>query len=107
MKRKLSSIVAVLTAGILLLSACSGGTSQSGGNKNETGGETGGGNVKTELVVAHGGDPKTLDPHGTNDQPSSRVMRQIYDTLVNQNEKMEIEPSLAESNWMILLINLS
>ncbi len=96
MKRKLSSIVAVLTAGILLLSACGGGTGESGGNKSETGGDTGG-NAKTELVVAHGGDPKTLDPHGTNDQPSSRVMRQIYDTLVNQNEKMEIEPSLAES----------
>ncbi|MEW8956151.1 glutathione ABC transporter substrate-binding protein [Clostridium sp.] len=48
------------------------------------------------LVVAHGADAKTLDPHGTNDQPSSRVSKQIYDRLVEQTEEMEIVPGLAK-----------
>lgn len=49
------------------------------------------------LRVAQGYDPHTLDPHAANDRISSRVMAQIYETLVVQNEKMEIEPGLAES----------
>lgn len=53
--------------------------------------------TKDTLVVGQGADAKSLDPHATNDQPSSRVMKQIYNTLVNQNEKMELEPGLAES----------
>lgn len=55
------------------------------------------GSSKDTLVVGQGADAKTLDPHATNDQPSSRVAKQIYDTLVNQNESMELEPGLAES----------
>lgn len=49
------------------------------------------------LVVAQGADAKTLDPHATNDQPSSRVGAQIYNKLVDQDENMNIIPSLAES----------
>lgn len=48
------------------------------------------------LVVAQGSDADSLDPHATNDQPSSRVMKQIYGTLVDQNEDMELVPGLAE-----------
>jgi peptide/nickel transport system substrate-binding protein len=50
-----------------------------------------------QLVVAQPGDAVSLDPHQTNDQPSSRVMRQIYDTLIIQTEDLELEPGLAES----------
>lgn len=53
--------------------------------------------VKENLVVAQPGDAKSLDPHGTNDQPSSRVMKQIYDTLVLATEELEMKPALAES----------
>lgn len=34
------------------------------------------------LVVGMPGDPRSLDPQRTNDQPSARVMKQIYDTLM-------------------------
>lgn len=51
---------------------------------------------KEELVIAQGADAKSLDPHGTNDQPSSRVSKQIYDTLVVTNTDMELKPGLAE-----------
>lgn len=40
---------------------------------------------------------KTLDPRATNDNASSRVMVQIYDTLVEQDENTQIQPGLAES----------
>lgn len=49
------------------------------------------------LVVAQGADAKSLDPHGTNDQPSSRVFKQLYDRLVEVDEDMNIVPGLAVS----------
>ncbi|MCC5909762.1 MAG: S-layer homology domain-containing protein [Clostridiaceae bacterium] len=49
------------------------------------------------LRVGQGGDAISLDPHQTMDTLSSRVMKQIYETLVIQNEEMEIEAGLAES----------
>ncbi len=52
--------------------------------------------TKEALVIAQGADAKSLDPHGTNDQPSSRVSAQIYDRLVDQDEKMMPQPALAE-----------
>lgn len=52
---------------------------------------------KDTLIVAQGADAKVLDPHATNDQPSSRVAGQIYDSLVKQDINMNIIPGLAES----------
>jgi peptide/nickel transport system substrate-binding protein len=50
-----------------------------------------------EIIVAQGADVVSLDPYGQNDQPSSRVRVQIFDTLVLQNKDLEVEPALAES----------
>ncbi|ABR49059.1 extracellular solute-binding protein, family 5 [Alkaliphilus metalliredigens QYMF] len=52
---------------------------------------------KTVLVVGQGADAVSLDPHATNDQPSSRVSKQIYDTLVEQDQNMALQPGLATS----------
>mgnify|MGYP001032778861 CR=1 FL=1 len=49
------------------------------------------------LVVAQGADAVNLDPHTTNDQPSSRVRRQIYETLIVQGEDLVLRPGLAVS----------
>ncbi len=49
------------------------------------------------LLVAQGADARTLDPHGSNDNISSRVIKQINETLVVQDENMELQPGLAES----------
>lgn len=51
---------------------------------------------KDTVIVAQGADAKSLDPHATNDQPSSRVSKQIYDRLVEADENMKIVPGLAE-----------
>ncbi|MGL4987656.1 MAG: glutathione ABC transporter substrate-binding protein [Cetobacterium sp.] len=52
---------------------------------------------KNTLIIAQGADAKVLDPHASNDQPSSRVAGQIYDSLVKQDANMNIIPGLAES----------
>lgn len=49
------------------------------------------------ITVAQGADAVILDPHKTNDQPSARIMRQVYDTLVVQNEDLSLVPGLAAS----------
>lgn len=49
------------------------------------------------ITVAQGADVVTLDPHGTNDQPSARVRSQIYDTLIIQGEDLNLYPGLATS----------
>lgn len=49
------------------------------------------------LTVAQGADAVNLDPHTTNDQPSSRVRRQIYETLIVQGEDLNLYPGLATS----------
>src|SRR5699024_10147465 len=43
-------------------------------------------------------DAVTLDPAGENDEPSSRVQENIYETLTELNENMELEPVLA-TEW--------
>lgn len=53
--------------------------------------------AETNLIVTQMYDAVSLDPHGENDQASSRVRRQIYDTLVIQDDNLEIIPGLAVS----------
>ncbi|WP_188206441.1 glutathione ABC transporter substrate-binding protein [Alkalibacillus aidingensis] len=50
-----------------------------------------------ELDVDLGSLPTSLDPHAANDGNSLYVMTNIYDTLVQMNTDLEIEPGLAES----------
>ncbi|MCQ4922713.1 glutathione ABC transporter substrate-binding protein [Tissierella carlieri] len=83
--KKVLSLVIVTLILSLVLTAC-------GGNK-----EIARKNPADTLVVAQGADAKTLDPHASNDQPSSRVIKQIYNTLIFANEDMELVPALAES----------
>ncbi|NCC64361.1 MAG: glutathione ABC transporter substrate-binding protein [Spirochaetia bacterium] len=52
---------------------------------------------KGTLVVAMQADARSLDPQATNDQPSARVMKQIYETLMYQDEELNISNGLATS----------
>lgn len=84
--KKILSLVVLTLVLTLTLTAC--GNSATGiARKND----------KETLVVAQGADAKSLDPHASNDQPSSRVSKQIYDTLVVSDTNMDIQPALAES----------
>ncbi|MBM7614615.1 glutathione ABC transporter substrate-binding protein [Alkaliphilus hydrothermalis] len=88
--KKLLTLLSMMLVLVLVAVGC--GTST---ETPDTGDATG--EVKDTLIVGQGADVVSLDPHATNDQPSSRVSKQIYNTLVNQNEAMELEPGLAES----------
>ncbi|MDR0239085.1 MAG: ABC transporter substrate-binding protein [Deltaproteobacteria bacterium] len=53
------------------------------------------------LTAAFPVDPKTMDPHATQDSASHTPMRQIYESLVTLNEKGVVVPVLAEK-WEAL-----
>ncbi|MEO8122810.1 MAG: ABC transporter substrate-binding protein [Burkholderiales bacterium] len=55
----------------------------------------------TELRIASGFDPQTMDPHALALLYQSRIYTQVYDALVNRDEKFALEPSLAVS-WQAL-----
>lgn len=86
--------------GLLLLAAAFvlGACSNTGDSNGEGGGESAGKADPTVLVVANGADPVTLDIQGTNDQATTRVARQIYDTLITQTNDLELVPGLA-TEW--------
>ncbi|WP_336046515.1 glutathione ABC transporter substrate-binding protein [Solibacillus ferritrahens] len=90
---------------LLLLTACSGDEGTTQENSTDTNNEPAS-NTSTENLNAQGGElvievlseAVELDPHGSNDIPSSNVQRNIFETLVVRNfETGEIEPLLAES----------
>lgn len=58
-----------------------------------------GANVQAfNLSIGATADAVTLDPHGENDQPSSRVRSQIYETLIKMETDLELVPGLA-TEW--------
>ena len=79
-RKKLSIIM--IAAFALFLTACSSGSIQG---------------AKDSLIIASSADAVTFDIQNTNDQATTRIARQIYETLIKQNEKLELEPGLAES----------
>lgn len=81
-KNKLLSLL--LTGSAVILAACSSGESS------DAGGDT--------LVVANGADPVTLDIQDTNDMATTRVATQIYETLIFQDNDLELQPGLA-TEW--------
>ncbi len=57
--------------------------------------------VAQDLIIVVQSDVVSLDPHGSNDSPSSNVRTKIYDNLVYFNENMELQPGLATS-WELI-----
>lgn len=82
--KKLKTTALLLLGSATFLAAC--GSDGSSGGGEET------------LVVANGADPVTLDIQATNDQATTRVARQIYDTLIIQDNDLELHPGLA-TEW--------
>ena len=89
MKKKFGLLMTIILS-MLFLVACGGS-----GDKKEaaTGANTG----KDTLVIGQGADAKSLDPHASNDNPSSNIRVQIYDRLMDLDENGVPQPMLAES----------
>lgn len=76
-----------------------GSTDTNEGGEGEGGGEASDEDVDPDnLVIATLSDANALDPHGSNDVPSSAVQHNIFETLLSQNEEAELEPLLA-TEW--------
>lgn len=86
MKKKYGILTVLLCVLLFVLTGC-------GGDKSTETAPA----EKDTLIVADGASPTSLDPRAANNNVSSRVMVQIYDTLVEQDENIEIQPGLAES----------
>lgn len=52
------------------------------------------------LQVAIGGEPDQLDPHRTSSYFSFQVLENVYDTLVETDANLDMQPALAES-WEV------
>jgi len=53
-----------------------------------------------QLVILSLSDVVSLDPHGSNDSPSSNLRTKIYHNLVYFNEDMELQAGLA-TEWEV------
>jgi peptide/nickel transport system substrate-binding protein len=87
----LATFVAIVLSAVL--AACSGGE---GVDVDGEGGSEGGGEGGI-LTAAIGGEPDNLDPHNTSAYFSFQVLENVYDTLVEPDENLEMQPSIAES----------
>lgn len=84
---------AVAGLSVALLAACTQGESVDlDGDGGEDSGATG-----DVLVAAIGGEPDQLDPHMTSSYFSFQVLENVFDTLVEPDENLEMQPALAES----------
>ena len=88
MKKKFGLLVTIILS-MLFLVACGGDPDKKEG--------AGAGTAKDTLVIAQGADAKSLDPHASNDNPSSNIRVQIYDRLMDLDENGVPQPMLAES----------
>jgi peptide/nickel transport system substrate-binding protein len=80
---------ALVAAGVIIalaLDACS------TGERVDLGGESSG-----NLIAAIGGEPDQLDPQKTSAYFSFEVLENVYDTLVEPDEDLQMRPALAES----------
>ncbi|MDN4480971.1 ABC transporter substrate-binding protein [Demequina muriae] len=98
--RTTRTAIAAMAAGVLALSACSGG-----GDAVDLDGDgsTADGQVEPSsdaLVAAIAGEPDQLDPHVTSAYFSFQVLENVFDTLVEPDDSLEMQPALAES-WEI------
>ena len=96
-KRNLKWLFVIALAMSMILAACTGdsGSKDSGSGPDIDEGK-GKGIEGGDLVIAVLSDANSLDPHGSNDVPSSVVQANIYETLVNRDDDNKIVAGLAE-----------
>ncbi|PTL37938.1 glutathione ABC transporter substrate-binding protein [Alkalicoccus saliphilus] len=104
--KKSTAVLAAFTAAAVL-TACAGEPENGGtgnGNEGNPSADGNGGEATDEevdpdnLVIATLSDIEAIDPHTSNDVPSSTVQHNLFESLLMQTEDMEIEPLLA-TEW--------
>ncbi|MGV0717196.1 ABC transporter substrate-binding protein [Mycolicibacterium sp. XJ662] len=88
-RRAVAAAVATIATLILTVTACSPGQRVDLGD-----------DVAGNLIAAISGEPDQLDPHKTTAYFSFEVLENVFDTLVEPDENLEMRPALAES-WTV------
>ncbi|MBZ2195537.1 ABC transporter substrate-binding protein [Occultella gossypii] len=91
--RRAASLIAGL-ASLALLAACSAGEPVDLDDDSGTGPGQSAGEI---LSVAIGGEPDQLDPNKTSSYFSFQVLENVYDTLVETDANLEMQPALAQT----------
>lgn len=94
MKNKRKTLLALVLAGLMLLTACGGGAANNGGNETAT---TEDGGEKKILRTNNNSQPGTLDPALATGTHESWILQHVYEGLMRYNDKNELEPGMAES----------
>lgn len=92
--KRTRALLGLTVAGILVLAGCSAGE---GVDIDGEGDESVDGRM---LIAAIAGEPDQLDPHTTSAYFSFEVLENVYDTLVEPDENLEMVPSLA-TEWEV------
>lgn len=96
--RRTTGVVSGLAA-LALVAACSSGTPVDVDGADDTGG--GEAPAQEQLLrVAIGGEPDQLDPNKTTSYFAFEVLENVFDTLVETDANLEMQPALAES-WEV------
>ncbi len=99
MKFKLSFLFVFMLAITMMLAACSG--DEGGSSDEDSSSDEGTNNEEQVLVFARGGDSTSLDFASVSDGESSRVTKNIYDSLLDYDrDSFEIVPGLAH-DWEV------
>ena len=81
----------------LVLTACASEPDEDAGGEGDTTSDGAEESQGGDLVISKASDAVSLDPNGSNDIPSYDVQINMFETLVKQNQDMELTPSLAAS----------
>src|SRR3954470_5768233 len=95
-RRRITSALVLAVVPALVAGCGGGGDSVDVGGSGDSGSSSSGsGGV---LAAAIGGEPDQLDPHKTSAYYSFEVLENVYDTLVEPDANLKMQPSLA-SSW--------
>lgn len=92
MSQRTAFVAAALVAALALAGCSAGEGVDIDGSNDSPGSEM--------LVAAIGGEPDQLDPQKTSSYFSFEVLENVFDTLVEPDENLEMQPALAES-WEV------
>lgn len=99
LKKNNTFLLSLLVIFMLVLAACGGGDDDATDNDATDNDESASDDEEKTLVFARGGDSESLDPGSTSDGESSRVTRQVLETLLDfEEDSFELKPGLAH-DW--------
>lgn len=97
-KKRWYSMFVMMLAAVIALAGCGGGSGEGADPAAEPPADQGDASQNNTLIFGRGGDSVALDPSITTDGESSKVAKQIFDTLLVYEEgSTTVKPSLAES----------